>query len=141
MDNELFRFGDFTLASGARSRFMIDCDAISLSEWHTLARLALPLLPPFKNVIGVPKGGIMWAEVFKHYVQSDSRITLVVDDVYTTGGSMACCVAMNSWDLWWGVVLFSRGETHPNITPLFQAHLGLGDYPIQNLGIIKSTKL
>jgi orotate phosphoribosyltransferase len=110
----LFQSGLFTLASGATSRWKIECDAISPLEWKTLALMASEILPPFGAVEGVPRGGIPFAEALAAYVTEGPL--LIAEDVVTTGGSMERY--RNGRDAI-GVSVFSRGQ-HPGwVTPLF----------------------
>lgn len=120
----LFQFGEFTLASGKVSRFKLDCDAISPEEWHTLGRIVRPILPAYGRVIGVPRGGLAWAEILEHYKTPGEHRYLLVDDVWTTGGSMLRCVLRNGLP-WHGVVLFARGPVPVNVTALFHLTKGL----------------
>lgn len=115
----LFQFGDFTLSSGMQSRFRIECDAISPDEWHSLARIALPLLPPYSQVLGVPRGGTAWAQILENYVQPGAHKLLIVDDVWTTGNSIRRAWAGCGYGHWHGLVLFARGPVPKDVTALF----------------------
>jgi hypothetical protein len=124
----LFRFGWFELASGKFSHFKLECDAVAPEEWHSLARIAVPILPTFGFVIGVPRGGLAWANIFQHYVTPGAKKVLVVDDVWTTGGSMTHEAQRNSLiepTAWHGIVLFARGPVPKNVTALFTLHESL----------------
>lgn len=123
MSIPLFQFGEFTLASGRTSHFKLECDAITPEEWHTLARIAREILPPFGYVIGVPRGGVAWANIFQHYVRPGCKDILFVDDVWTTGGSLLGHVDRFAWSEgqnWYGIVLFARGPVPENVTALFR---------------------
>lgn len=88
----LFMTGEFTLNSGAKSDFKIECDALSLEDWDGLACLANKVLKrkgiQFGVVHGVPRGGIVFAKALEKYITPGARIILFADDVLTTGGSM-----------------------------------------------------
>ena len=85
----LFQFGDFTLASGAFSRWKIDCDALSDGDIEVLAALVAKVAGPFSSVEVVPKGGLRLAEAVRRYQCAITLYShLIVDDVLTTGGSM-----------------------------------------------------
>jgi orotate phosphoribosyltransferase len=75
----LFQTGDFTLASGQKSTWKIECDALTPEDWAGLAAMAVQFLPPFGAVLGVPRGGLPLARALEKYVTSGS--TLVVDEL------------------------------------------------------------
>lgn len=111
----LFQLGDFTLASGASSKWKIECDAITPEEWDALALMASEILPPFGSVEGVLRGGIPFANALRKYVTEGPL--LIAEDVVTTGGSMERF--REGWGDVIGVAVFSRGH-HPEwVTPLF----------------------
>lgn len=84
---DLFQTGDYTLSSGIDSWFKIDCDALSDGSIETLARMVCRLVGPFSSVEGVPTGGLRLARTLQQYA-CESGPHLIVDDVFTTGGSM-----------------------------------------------------
>lgn len=111
---DLFQSGNFTLASGAKSEWKIECDAISDNEWNTLAKMAVEILPPFGSVEGVPTGAVKFADALRIYATQGPL--LIAEDVVTTGGSMERF--RNGRDAI-GVAVFSRGA-HPDwVKPLF----------------------
>jgi orotate phosphoribosyltransferase len=127
--NPLFRYGNFTLASGATSSWKIDCDALTPEDWDALAAMAASILPPFGYVEGVPTGGIPFAKALGKYVNPDSLTLLIAEDVLTTGGSMerfrnglieGTCDPPTI-----GIVVFARGRCPNWVTPLFQMPEGL----------------
>jgi orotate phosphoribosyltransferase len=105
----LFRSGEFTLASGAKSGRKIDCDALTDADWETLAAWAAEVLPPFGVVEGVPTGGLKFASALADHATLDAATgpLLIADDVLTTGGSME---RQRAGRLAIGVVLFARGR-------------------------------
>lgn len=116
----LFRLGDFTLHSGDKSFFKIDCDALTDEDWATLARLIYESVPRFKKVIGIPDGGLKLAKALKVYrFPNPENPVLIVDDVLTTGKSMER-IRQSVGDDCIGVVVFARGECPSWITPLFR---------------------
>ena len=85
----LFQTGDFTLASGAKSRWKIDCDGLTADDWAALAAMAVEVLPPFFSVTGVPRGGDPFAAALERYCSSNvSDGLLIAEDVVTTGASI-----------------------------------------------------
>lgn len=106
----LFQRGDFTLHSGEKSSFKIDCDALTEEDWSALAGLVRDRVPKFRSVWGVPTGGIrLAAQLIPYATGKWNDPTLIVDDVYTTGASMR---EAHSWVLETenvvGVVVFAR---------------------------------
>lgn len=113
----LFQLGEFRGASGILLPYKIECDALDINDLECIVSLAVKRLPSFSAVIGVPRGGIRVANVFRRYVQT-KRIyyelgvddpVLIVDDVWTTGGSMQKYA--KHFDNWIGFVIFNRSGT------------------------------
>lgn len=84
----VFQTGKFRLASGLVRNWKIECDEMQDSDWSTLAMMAAPLLPSFTVAIGVPTGGEKWARALNEYACEGYGCRLIVEDVWTTGGSM-----------------------------------------------------
>ena len=115
----LFRLGDFTLHSGSKSYFRIDCDALTDDDWKCLARMVYELCKPFRKVVGVPLGGLKLAGALKPYCfPSPEYPVLIVDDVLTTGNSMEEIRKSVGTDCK-GAVVFARDRCPSWITPLF----------------------
>lgn len=129
----LFQKGDFTLSSGVKSDFKIDCDALTDEDIECIAHLIVTrLCPKFHKVVSVPTGGDRLAKALEQYlspmpVDGSESLTLIVDDVLTTGGSinrMFRKVVDTDYetDHILGVVIFCRAsllETPSWVTPLF----------------------
>lgn len=118
----LFQRGNFVLASGARSAWKIECDALTREDWAALAVMAAELLPPFREVRGVPRGGLPFAEALAEYVAPDSDHLLIAEDVVTTGGSIERFLKsteVGSFARVLGVCAFARGAAPDWITPVF----------------------
>lgn len=118
----LFQTGDFTLASGAKSRWKIECDALTREDWKGLAAIAAEILPPFGWVQGVPKGGFPFADALRSYAMGSPFPLLIAEDVVTTGGSMERFregFHPDAGDII-GVCVFARGPCPSWVTPLFQ---------------------
>lgn len=122
---DLFQFGSFKLRGGGHSRFKIECDALSDEEIKGMAELLIDCLPPYCEVIGIPTGGDRIAAAMESRATgNEEHPVLIVDDVYTTGGSMlAACQVFNvakPHRNWRGAVLFAREKVRePWITALF----------------------
>lgn len=119
----LFQSGDFTLASGRRATWKIECDALTADDWAGLAAIAAEFLPPFGEVLGVPRGGLPFAAALEKYVTpAGDRNILVAEDVVTTGGSIERFRdAIHTGGLnVIGVCVFARGPCPAWVTPLFR---------------------
>ena len=82
----LFQIGSFTLHSGQESSFKIECDALAELDWGTLAYIVAARFD-FSNVIGIPRGGLDFAEALKPYASNKpEQPWLIVDYVLNTGG-------------------------------------------------------
>jgi orotate phosphoribosyltransferase len=122
----LFNLGAFTLHSGKESFFKIDCDALSDDDIDAIVHILAPMLEPFGEVVGIPRGGIRLAEAFKTFRTQDCTTLLVCDDVLTTGRSMNAERIQHSDGKVIGAVIFARTPAVPLwITPLFR----MGDEP------------
>jgi len=82
----LFQMGDFTLHSGQKATWKIECEALTDTDWETLAWM-IAQNHSFNRVIGVPTGGLKLAAALQQYCTGREN-TLVVDDVATTGASL-----------------------------------------------------
>jgi orotate phosphoribosyltransferase len=112
----LFQFGFFKLNSGRETSFKIECDALTKDDWNTLAFLISSKVT-FREVIGVPKGGLPLAESLKKFIQKDEKLPrLIVDDVLTTGNSIR--KLMQKGDK--AFVVFARQTCPDDIQCLFQ---------------------
>jgi hypothetical protein len=106
------------------SLFKIECDALTPEDWACLAYLGSSLVPKFGEVVGVPNGGLAFAEAMSHFSRRSRwpRPRLVVDDVYTTGGSIR--KIMREGDL--ALVAFARKPPPPDIRAIWT--LSVGNY-------------
>jgi orotate phosphoribosyltransferase len=124
----LFQLGDFTLNSGARSAWKLECDALTDDDWKCLAEMIRQMVGPFSSVEGVPRGGLKLAECLQPFVTPLAGYHLVVDDVLTTGRSMErlsneVCGREPGGKFSRGIigaVVFARGPCPLWVKPLFQ---------------------
>jgi len=117
----LFLKQTFRMHSGALGRFKIECNGLQPSDWETLAFLISQKFT-FREVHGIPRGGVPLEDALQTYKSSESKNRLIVDDVFTTGGSMGEAKLMLGWKDAIGVVVFARNENPvPDwIHPMFQ---------------------
>lgn len=113
------------LASGRRSAFKVECDELTDEEVDAACDLLAMAMVPFGSVAGVPHGGARVAASLARYVDPTSRVSLVVDDVWTTGGSMQRFMEANHLNAHRGAVLFARGPVPPWVTALWTIHPAL----------------
>lgn len=130
----LFQRGDFTLRSGARSGWKIECDALTEGDWEALALIATELVQPFGYVFGVPRGGVPFAKALERYCRPEVHTVLIAEDVVTTGGSITRYVDELKTTGKWptsmmgmrvmpsliGVAVFARGYYPVWVQPLFR---------------------
>ena len=118
----LFQKGNFQLASGAVSTFKIECDALTDEDLECIAYLLFQRIPhEFAEVVGVPTGGVRLAKAMEKYITPGYSPTLIVDDVFTTGGSFDRFIKEKGYDKmrYMAAVIFARHEPPEWITPLF----------------------
>lgn len=113
----LFQQGEFNLHSGAKSGWKIECDALTDADLEALAARVAQRMD-FGDVVGVPRGGLRFANALKCYVTSGPM--LIVDDVLTTGRSMQEMRQAHPDAN--GLVIFSRGICPPWVRPIFQTY-------------------
>ncbi len=131
----LFQLGDYTLSSGRKSAWKIDCDALTDDDMKALAAMAAERLDwfPFSRVVSVPKGksdspidnAQRFAMALWPFCATDElgRV-LIVDDVLTSGESMRACNAavaeLSDVESIMGLVIVAREKPPGWIIPLLQ---------------------
>lgn len=119
----LFQKVNFVMASGKPGTWKIECDALTPADWEGLAHIAVQYLPPFGDAAGVPRGGWALSAALQQYRTPDCDTLLVVDDVWTTGGSMRKFIeglATAPGRPITGLVAFARNAPAPWVRALFR---------------------
>jgi len=123
----LFKLGKFKLHSGGESRWKIDCDALTGEDLAALAAIAADQLGPerpFREVVGIPSGGLRFADAMRRYADPGACSVLVVDDVLTTGKSVRemrdQILAQRVGVEVFGLVIFARTAVEPWVERIFQ---------------------
>jgi hypothetical protein len=117
----IFKLQDepFKLHSGGESRYKIDLDGLGGGDWECLAYMLAERLPPFRSVDGIPRGGLALATMLERHTAPRATLSLIVDDVCSTGGSLnerRRATAFPSL----GAVVFARGPVPDWVLPLFR---------------------
>lgn len=84
----LFNLKLSTLHSGDKSKWLIDCNALTELDLQALALLGRKLVGPFGAVYGIPEGGLRFAKALLPLASPHHNTMLIVDDVSTTGKSL-----------------------------------------------------
>lgn len=106
----LFQLGEFTLHSGQKSNFKVECDSLTNVDWGTIAQIISDKFN-FDKVVGVGRGGQKLAKALEPYAFHSVRFPLlIVDDVLTTGASMEEERAKWPGYACIGAVVFARGK-------------------------------
>ena len=115
----MFNWGDFISSAGETLPFKIECDDLTDKDWDTLARIVASRIS-YKRAIGVPRGGLKFAEALNRYRNKDSMLIIICDDVLTTGKSMQKYYEQYSHLPIIGIVVFARRECSAWIKPIFK---------------------
>ncbi len=122
----LFMQKRFQMHSGGYSDFKLECDALSDQDWATLAFLVSRVYD-FGGVHGIPSGAVKFEQALRKYINPQSNTFLLVDDVFTTGGSMleakqniADQVQAQGFEKIQGLVVFARGELFDWVDTVFR---------------------
>lgn len=115
----------FKLHSGDIVKWKIECDALVDWDLRALAKLASEKLH-WKRVVSVPTGGDRFAHFLREFNRASGQ-TLIVDDVTTTGASLALKrkqvmhehPELGEDDIT-GLVIFARGRPDDWVRAIFQ---------------------
>jgi orotate phosphoribosyltransferase len=113
----LFIDNEFTGHAGSTLKFKIECDALTHEDIEAIAAI-IARTHTFSKVHGVPRGGLRLAQALEKYVSPDG-LTLIVDDVLTSGMSMEEA-RKDCKDEILGIVIFARGPCPEWVKPVFQ---------------------
>lgn len=116
----------FRLSSGGQSFYRLEADT-SQEDPETLEAMASIIaanVPPFDEVVGVPRGGLALAAALGIYCIPGADCVLFVDDVWTTGGSLDAEVAkrLNSPKQFAKAVVWDRGGAPDDVFCLFKVN-------------------
>ena len=121
---DLFQSVDFKSHSGLDLTWKIEMDTLSDPEWFTICRMIMEYSSPFREAIGIPRGGIKLGNLLnQHGTGKREDPVLLVDDVLTTGESMNEFKRKRQWrnpTKYIGWVVFARNKCPDWVTALFQ---------------------
>jgi hypothetical protein len=124
---DLFQKINFTSHSGLDLTWKIEMDALSHGDWECIAQMIFELSPPFREAIGIPRGGVTLGKLLNlHGTGVRTDPICIVDDVLTTGGSMNEFLQKRQWrnpTEYIGWVVFARSQPPDWVTALFQMPL------------------
>ena len=122
--NDLFKLGDFVSHAGLSLSWKIEMDVLSDAEWFCIKKMIMEYTGPFKEAIGIPRGGLKLASILNsEATQSKKDPILIVDDVLTTGTSMDEFKRKKQWRdpaKYIGWVVFARTKPPEWVHALFQ---------------------
>jgi hypothetical protein len=82
------QIGEFPLHSGGTNILKFELDKFTQSDWEAIALLAARRYR-FREVYGIPTGGCRLSDAMRKYATHNVNDPVaIVDDVWTTGGSM-----------------------------------------------------
>ena len=121
---DLFQKIDFTSHAGLDLKWKIEMDALSQEEWECITQMILELSPPFREAVGIPRGGVKLGKLLNQYGTGERKDPIcIVDDVLTTGESMNDFKIKRQWrnpTNYMGWVVFARAKCPNWVNALFQ---------------------
>ncbi len=116
------RYGAITARSRVILPWKIECDGLTADDWECVARIVATRFA-FGRVVGVPRGGLPFAEALRLHAVTDHAVTAIVDDVLTTGAAMeearAIELRLRPEAPVIGFVAFARGAVPNWVWPVF----------------------
>ena len=122
--HDLFQSIDFKSHSGLDLTWKIEMDVLSDQAWSTICKMILEVTPPFREAVGIPRGGVKLANLLNKHASKDTGDPIcIVDDVLTTGESMNDFKIKRQWrnptdHIGW--VVFARVQPPNWVQALFQ---------------------
>ena len=120
----LFQSVNLKSHSGLDLTWKIEMDALQDGEWFTIKKMIMERTPPFKEAVGIPRGGIKLGDLLnEHSTGREEDPICIVDDVLTTGGSMEEFKRTRQWrdpSKYIGWVVFARTAPPDWVNVLFQ---------------------
>ena len=123
--NDLFKSINFKSHSGLNLSWKIECNALSDPEWFTISKMIMELTPPFREALGIPRGGVKLGDLLNEHATGNEKDPIcIVDDVLTTGESMEDFLTQYQRNrrpfTVMGWVVFARDRCPPWVAALFQ---------------------
>ncbi len=115
------QIGSFDLHSGASGSILkFELDKFTQSDWEAIAYLA-GRKHRFRQVYGIPTGGQRLADAMRKYATFNSYDPIaIVDDVWTTGGSMRAAKEEYGAEDVIGIVAIARSQVDPWVDRFLQ---------------------
>ena len=100
-------------------------DALTADEWNTIAKMIVEYSSPFREAIGIPRGGTKLGELLNEHATDDpAHPTCIVDDVLTTDKSFEYFLDQYFRNRqptpYMGWVVFARNQPPKWVKALFQ---------------------
>ena len=117
----LFIKEDFISHAGLPLTWKVECDALTDGDYEALAKIVSEKIR-FKDVKGIPRGGIPFENALRQYASNDSSDPLLIcDDVYTTGTSFRefCEQESHDQEKVYQWVIFARKQPENGVRALF----------------------